>query len=212
MKTKKIGTPKKSKFAPIVLRTITAGNSESGIIRADLVATGEHTRKIVISKQTSKEVEVKSKENHVSQIKTLFIVPNKSGINMAEVVKRQAQIDKYLKGKSVTEALEEVGKEVIKKKAAAIPKDATDAAKEKIKKANDKLEDTVISWQPKIEKDLKFPVDTAYSNVPVTKEVTVIDIEMEYSYKEIHTNEILYRLKSRDFVKYVHNYLNSKRD
>lgn len=182
----------KKKDDPIVLRTIHAGNKEV-VLRAQLIALQDQVRVIVIEEQKATEKEVESLETIRTSVKEIKIVPNYEGISKEESAKRLKSIDAYLKKNSVTDALEEVGKEVVKSK-------------------DEKTEDKVISWQPQIEKDLKFPVETVYLNVPGTKEVKTIKTETQYKYKEIHSCKIFYRVRTRDFMKYVHNYLNSIRD
>jgi len=194
---------------PIVLRTMTAGNGDN-VYRAQLLGLETEKRQILIEAQTAVENEIETENTVVRNVRTLVIYPDFEGLKKEDAEKRSAAVKKYLEKNTVAQALEEVGNEVIKGKKAGIPKDATAAEKKKIEAANEKVTDTVISWQPKIQKDLNFPVKTRYESIPTEEKQISITTETEYKYKEVHSAEIHYRIKPRDFIRYVSNFLESQ--
>ncbi len=210
------------KNEPKLIRTVNFGSGEN-IIRGQLFSVSPTQSTIVISRQIVKEVEVKKTEKIATQTKELLIRPAVEGLNLknAEVEKRVKAIDNYLKKHTIQEALEEVGKEVIKgnkQRKKTVPKNA-DAAKKKeieafnkkVEEANAKVEDTIISWQPRIEKDLKIPIQKVYKNVPGFEEIETIEEEKEYSYKELAEWDFYFKIRPRDAVKHIANYINLKK-
>jgi hypothetical protein len=183
----------KKNNAPIVLRTTTFGNGKK-IYRGQLIASGARARVIEISEVTEKEKEVKTKDFRTVYGKTLVIHPNYEGLKDPEIKKRVAAVEEYLKDHTTAQALEEVGKEV-----------------QKPNKDNPNGKEVIISWCPKIEKDLEFPIITAYIDKPRTEEVENISIETVYTYEEIARLEVYFNLKPRDFVRHCQNYLENQK-
>jgi len=197
-----------NKKEQVVLRTITAGNGK-GVYRAQLFTAGNEAREIVIEKQSEKDKKIETERTVVKQVPTLVIYPDYEGLNEADSKKRAEAVQKFLKDHSPTEALEEVDNEVIPGKKAKVPPGASAADKKKIEAANKKVQDVVISWQPRIQKELGFPIKTRKEIVP-TEEIQIdISSSKEYTHKEVHSATIYYRMKPRDFVRYVHNFLNT---
>lgn len=230
------------KNEPVLIRTTLFGSGEN-IIKGQLFSVSPTQSLAVISAQTVKEVESKRKEKIATTVKELLIRPKTEGLNLknAEITTRVKLVDEYLKNTSVQEALQQVGKEVIKGKKQELPKllkpkkaakNAKDETKkkveaenkkiqaenkliqaeiDKIKEANKKVDDTVISWQPRIEKDLKFPIEKYYVNKPGFEEIEVQETEKEYSYKEIETWTFYFKIRPRDAVRHMANYINLKK-
>jgi hypothetical protein len=179
----------KKKFDPVVLRTMTMGNGKN-IYRSQLLALEGGTRLIKIDEQSEKQNEVEKTEMRTTFGKRLVIIPDFTGIKGAEIEARAKLVREYVEKNGVPNALAEVGNEVVEPN-----------------KDNKNGKATVISWCPKIEKDLGFKTTTKYIEEPFTEEVKSIKIELEYEFKTVHENEVYFNVRVKDFIKYCQNFL-----
>jgi len=180
------------------------------MFRAELFSVSPQLSYLVISEQTAEQTEVKTTTKIPNVTKELIITPDLEGVSKEDLPKRTKQVQDYVKKHGVAKALEQVGNEVIKAEAQTIPLDATKEIQEKIKAANAALEDTVITWQPRIEKDLKFKVVKMVQDTPGFEEVENLSTETEYTYTKVKEWDLHFKVRPRDFTKHVQNYLNQK--
>lgn len=209
----------KAKVIPRLIKVLIL-NKNKATFRAELFSVSPKLSIIKISEQTANENEVKTVTKIPTVSKELLIVPDLKGLKKGDLEKRTKSIATYVKKHGVSKALELVGDEIIKAEKAVkvkVHKDATDAEKKKtdaankkIDEANAKLEDTVITWQPRIEKDLKFKIQKQVQDTAGFEDVESISTEIEYTYKQIEKWELYFKLRPRDFMKHVQNYLNKK--
>ncbi len=213
-------------------------NKEKATFRAELFSVSPQLSIIKISEQTANEKKVKTVTKIPTVNKELMITPDLTGLSKEDLVKRIKAVADYVNKHGVAKALEQVGKEVVKGKKQDLPKitkpikilkkmnpeevkkaedenvkilaanEKTEAEILKIKEANKNVQDVIISWTTRIEKDLEFKVTKSVKDTPGFEEVDQISTEIEYTYKKVENWNMYFKLRPRDFTKHVQNYLN----
>lgn len=181
---------KKVKFKNIVARTMFCGNKK-GDFKAELIqANVERTEYLVkIFKQESKDISKEVEEIITKHDKRLVIRPDYEGLKEKTVKARVQEVNLYMESNTPEEALEQVPGETIESK-------------------NEGEEPTVLTWVPKIEKDLGYKIQKFYDNTPTKETIKSIESSVEYSYKEIESWTLYYRVSNRDFRTMINNFLN----
>lgn len=179
---------------PIVLRTTQITKNET-TYRARLLMVAPLFSQIVIEEMIAETKESEVTEKRQEIVKELLIRPDYTDLTKDQIKKRVAEVEEYVKSKSIAEALEEVGKEVVK------PNPQNKEGKE-----------TVLEFAPQIEIDLGYKIQKYYNSVPRIVEVPHLVQDTTYKYKKVKSWDFYFRMRPVDFLKHAQNYIKEHMD